>query len=92
MGRLHGVTVDIDGASTQTDFEVIEIVDDSNPYPALLGIDWAMDMNGVINLKKRKMILEKKSLRVVVPLDPAEGARYTDHVRDEDNDGDLDYI
>jgi len=52
MGRLQGVTVDIDGMSTQIDFEVIEIVDDSNPYLALLGIDWAMDMNGVINLKK----------------------------------------
>jgi len=29
------------------DFEVIEIVDDNNPYLALLGIDWATDMNGV---------------------------------------------
>jgi len=51
MGRLQGVTVDIEGGSTQTDFELIEIVDDSNPYPTLLGIDWAIDMNGVINLK-----------------------------------------
>ena len=38
-GRLQGVTVDIEGASTQMDFEVIDIVDDSNPYPPLLGID-----------------------------------------------------
>jgi len=52
MGRLQGVTVDIEGVSTLTDFEVIEIVDDSNPYLALLGIDWSTDMNGVINLKK----------------------------------------
>jgi len=74
MGRLQGVTVDSKGVSVQVDFEVIEIVDDSNPYPALLGIDWATDMNGIINLKKHKMILAKKSLRVVVPLDPAEGA------------------
>jgi len=44
MGRLKGVIVDFDGLSTQTDFDVIEIVDDSNPYLALLGIDWAMDM------------------------------------------------
>lgn len=66
MGRLYGVIVDIDDASTQTDFEVIEIVVDSNPYHALLGIHWAMDINGVINLKKRKMIFEKKYLRVVV--------------------------
>ena len=31
MGRLQGVTVDIEGTSTQMDFEVIEIINDSNP-------------------------------------------------------------
>jgi hypothetical protein len=31
--------VDIDGVRTFLDFEVIEIFDDSFPYPALLGID-----------------------------------------------------
>jgi len=31
-------------------------------------------MNGVINLNKYKMIFQNKSLRVVVPLDPAEEA------------------
>jgi len=64
------------------DFEVIEIIDDSNPYPLLQGIDWAIDMNGVINLKKRKMSFERKSLRVVVPLDLAKMARYTELVCD----------
>jgi len=67
-------------------------VDDSNPYPTLLGIDWATDMNGVINLKKRKMIFEKKSLCSVVPLDPTEGVRYTELVHNEDSDGELDCI
>jgi len=52
MGWLQGATVDIEGASMLAEFEVIEIVDDNNPYPTLLGIDWATDMNGVINLKK----------------------------------------
>jgi len=92
MGRLQGVTVDIEDVSTQTDFEVIEIVDDNNPYLALLGIDWATNMNGVINLKTRKMIFKKKSLCVVVSLDPAERVRYTEHVCDEDSDDELDYI
>lgn len=86
------MTVDIEGVSTQTDFEVIEIVGDSNPYPALLGIDWAMDMNGVINLKRRKMTFEKKSFHVIAPLDLAEGARYTEPVCDEDNDDEMDCI
>jgi len=71
---------------------VIEIVDDSNPYPALLGIDWATDMNGMINLKKCKMIFEKKSLRVVVPLDPVKGSHYKEPLHDYDSNDDLDYI
>jgi len=45
MGWLYGVTVDIEGVSAVEDFEVIEIVDDNNPYPAILRINWAMDMN-----------------------------------------------
>jgi len=39
MGQLQGVTVHIEGASVLANFEVIEIVEDKNPYPALLGID-----------------------------------------------------
>ena len=84
--------MDIEGASVLPNFEVIEIVDDSNPYPMLLGIEWATDLNGVINLKKRKMIFEKNSLCVVVPLDPAEGSRYMEPVRDYNSDDDLDCI
>ena len=85
MGRLQGITIDIEGASTQMDFEVIEIVEDSSPYPALLGIDCAIDMNGVINLKKRNMIFEKKSLHVVILLDLANGARYTELIQGSDD-------
>ena len=70
-------------------FEVIEIVDSNNPYPMLLGINWDTDMNGVINLKKRKMIFEKKSLCVIVPLDPAKGSHYTKLVHNYESDDDL---
>jgi len=84
--------MDIEGASVLADFEAIEIVDDNNPYPALLGIDWAIDMNGVINLKKCKMIFEKKSMRIVVPLDPIEVSRYTEPVSDYDINKNLDCI
>ena len=37
LGWLPDVPVDIDGVYTVADFEVIEIIDDSNPYLALLG-------------------------------------------------------
>jgi len=49
-------------------------------------------MNGVINLNKRKMIFDKKSLHVVVPLDPVEGSCYTEPVHDNEYDNDLDCI
>lgn len=73
MGIFQGVTVNIESTSALANFEVIEIVDDSNSYPTFLGIDWAIEMNGVINLKKRTMSFERKSLSVVVPLDLVEG-------------------
>lgn len=92
MGRLQGVTMDIEGASTQTDFEVIEIVDDNNPYPTFLGIDWATDMKGVINLKKQKMILKKKSLHVVIPLNSVEGECYIEPMHDDGSDDEMDCI
>lgn len=75
------------------DFEVIEIIDDINPYPMLLVIDWAIDINVFNNLNKRKMSFEKKSVRVVVSLDPIEGACYTEFVHDyEESEDDLDQI
>ena len=52
LGRLPKVMVDIAGARILADFEVIEIVEDADPYPALLGLDWEMDMGGIISLKK----------------------------------------
>ncbi len=91
LGRFSNMPVDIDGVSTLADFEVIEMIDDSNPYPALLGIEWALDNHAVINLKNRQMTFEGKGLRVIVPLDPSQGERYTKPVRDEDQDV-LDHI
>jgi len=54
-------------------FEVIEIVDDSCPYPALLGIDWAFDNSTVVDLKKICMTFKKDGLRFIAPLDLDEG-------------------
>ena len=52
MGRLEDVEVDVAGVKTYTDFEVIDIMGDKNPYPTLLGIDWAFENYAVIDLKK----------------------------------------
>ena len=58
IGRLKGVTIDLDGVCTQSDFEVIEIVDGTTPYPSLLGLDWAFDNQAIINMNTRKMTFE----------------------------------
>ena len=55
---------------------MIEIIDDSKPYPALLGMDWEFDNLVVINLKKKKMTFEGHNIRIITPLDPSMGPFY----------------
>lgn len=50
LGRLSDFIVGIDGVRTTTDIEIIEIVDDRNPYTLLLGLDWEFSNIGIINL------------------------------------------
>ena len=78
LGRLSNIPIDIDGVRSLADFEVIEIIDDNKPFPALLGIDWAFDNLAVIDLKKKQMTFEDSRIRVIVPLDPSQGPRYTE--------------
>ena len=84
IGRLSNVPVDVEGLHTFADFEVINIVDDMNPYPTLLAIDWAIENQTIINFKKRILSFEDEEMRVVSPFDPFEGQRYIEAVY---NDG-----
>jgi hypothetical protein len=59
-------------------FEVIDIVDNTTPYPTLLETDWDIDNQAIINLKTRKIIFESGEYRVITPLDPSEGGRYVE--------------
>ena len=74
---MSSILVDLDRVHNLANFEVIEIIDDSTPYPTLLGIDWAFDNQAIINLKKKTMSFEGNGIRVIGPLDPALGPRYT---------------
>ena len=38
----------------------------------------------VINLKKRQMVFEGKDFRVILPLDPSQGERYTEPLHHND--------
>jgi hypothetical protein len=38
VGRLENVEIDVARVKTTTNFEVIEIMGDKDPYPTLLGV------------------------------------------------------
>ena len=89
VGQLSQVPVDIEGLHTFADFEVINIVDDTNPYPALLGRYWSIDNQTIINFKKRILSFGDDETRVVSPIDPLEGQIYVEPVY---NEGQGDYL
>ena len=90
IGRLTQVPLEFKRLRTYVDFEVIDIVDDTNPYPTLLGIDWEIDNKTIINFKKRILSFEDSELRVVAPIDPLEGKRYVKLVNSEHQGNYLD--
>jgi hypothetical protein len=47
--------VNIEEVKSKKYFKVIEIMDESDPYSMLCGIDYEFDKNPVLNLKKWKM-------------------------------------
>jgi hypothetical protein len=78
IGRLKGVIIDLDGVCTMADFEVIQIVDGTTPYPTLLGLHWTFDNQSIIKLKTTKMTFESGEYRAIAPLDPLEGERFVE--------------
>ena len=72
--------VDIDEVHSSTEFEVIEIIGDSRPYPALLGIDWVIGNMSIIDLNRRQMTFEDEQIQVIAPLDPLQGPRYIEPI------------
>jgi hypothetical protein len=92
FGILEHVHVDVERVRTFADFEVIEIVDDRCPYPVLLGIDWDFNNSTIVDLKKRRMTFEGNGLKFIAPLDPDEGRRYTEPIKEEDHTYELENI
>jgi hypothetical protein len=90
--RLDHVPVDIDGVREFLGIEVIEIVDDSCPYPALLGIDWDFNNSTIVDLMKRRMTFEGNVLKFIAPLDSDEGCRYIEPIKEEDRAYEIENI
>jgi len=84
------VEIDVAGLKTVVDFEVIEIMGDKDPYPSLLGIDWAYDNYFLIDLKRDTMTFEADIIKVVQLLDPYVGPRYMEKIDNNMEGEDLD--
>ena len=83
IGRVSRLLVEVEGMKKCAYFDVIEIIDKGSSYPALLGIRWDNDNLAVINFKKRVMTFENYDVQVISPLDPSEGRRYVEPVKEE---------
>jgi hypothetical protein len=46
--------MNIDAVRSVADFKVIEIVDDIQPYLALMGLEWTFDNQVIINIRGGK--------------------------------------
>ena len=83
VGHVSNLVVDYEGVKTHADFDVIQLVDCGGSYPTLLGIGWANDSMVMINFKKRMMTFENQDISIIVPMDPNEGRRHIEPVKDE---------
>ena len=86
------VPIKIEGLQIYEGFEVIDIIDDTNLYPTLVGIQQYIKYQTIINFKKRILTFEYTELWVVDPIDPLEGQRYVEQVNNKGQDGYLDHI
>ena len=66
-GRMVGALVEVEGLRSFADFEGIEIVDDIDRYPGFLSIDWDIENQNIINMKKRMLAFEGGDIKVVAP-------------------------
>lgn len=92
IGRIEDIEVKVDEVKRKEYFELIEIIDDIDIYPSLLGIDWDFDNLSILNFKKRQMRFESKDLRVVTPLDLEEGEFQVDPMREDLDKFNLDHF
>lgn len=92
IGRLEGMEVDIVGVKKYADFEVIGIMGDKEPYLTLLEIYWAFENYDIIDLNKEIMTFGVEGVRVIQPLDPYQGPRFTELTDDNEELGLLDQL
>jgi hypothetical protein len=73
--------MNVDEVCSVENFKIIKIMDDSKPYPTMMGLEWGFENQEIINIKRWKMIFKVGYLKVTAPLDPIDGNRYIELAR-----------
>jgi len=63
--RLEYVEVDIAVVNKYANLEAIDIMGDKDPYPTLLGLDWAFENYAVIDLKRETLTFKVDGVSVI---------------------------
>jgi hypothetical protein len=92
VGRMENKKIDVAGVKNTTNFEVIEIMGDKDPYLVLLRIYWAYEKNAIIDIKRDTMTFEADGIKLVQPLDPCLGTRYIEPVDNNMESDSLDQL
>ena len=74
--------MELGGVNTTVDFEVIDIMGETYPYPGLLRIKWAFENYAIIDINNRMTIFEDGGMKVVYPLGPLKGTCYTETIQE----------
>ena len=84
LGLCRNIQKTIMGISVKIDFKVIEPKEGRKSYPALVGQPWARKMKANISFDKDRIKLKGQGKKVIIPLDPKEGAPWEEPEDSED--------
>ena len=65
------------------DFEIIDLKEGSNSFPALVGCPWGRQMKASISLDKERIKIKGNGQNLIVPIFPSQGEPWTKPIDEE---------
>ena len=84
LGLCRNIQTTIMGISVKIDFKVIEPKEGSKSYSTLVDRPWERKMKANISLEKDRIRLKGQGKKIIIPLDPKEGAPWEELDDSED--------